>query len=389
MPWYKEGTVTVTLNSATVTGVGTSFTANARVGDGFLGPDGLWYEVVNVASANALSISPNYKGATAAGQTYAIAPIQGYNKDSADQMRAIINQWGATLTGPNLGAFSALAGAADRLPYFTGAGQLSLTTFTSLARNLLDDTSQLAMQSTLGLIPVSSLTDSSVNRVLTNGVHGLGGAAPVFPTNDYNDLTDYNGFARSNNAAAAANAPGGYAQNPLSVINCRFNSSYGWQMAGLSNGAAPSNGALRFYLRHEVNNAWSDWAEIFHSRNSVGPVAQSAGVPTGALIESGVNSNGRYVRYADGTQICYHTISGNTTRNAYGTAMYQSASETWNYPAAFSAAPIISGFSVDSGFVGLMSSVGNTSSSAPLRAISPAASVTNMNLYAMAVGRWF
>lgn len=58
----------------------------------------------------------------------------------------------------NLTALSGLAGAADRLPYFTGAGALSLTTLTELARNLLDDTTQSGMQSTLGLGTASTRT---------------------------------------------------------------------------------------------------------------------------------------------------------------------------------------------------------------------------------------
>lgn len=40
-------------------------------------------------------------------------------------------------------------------------------------------------------------------------------------------------------------------------------------------------------------------------RDIVGTVAQSGGVPTGAIIERGSNANGAYVRLADGTQICW------------------------------------------------------------------------------------
>lgn len=97
MPWYRTGTVAVTLNNNTVTGTGTTFVANTRVGDAFLGPDGGWYEVTNVASNTVLSISPNYRGATAAAGTYAIVPVQGYTKGLADQVRQILNDWGATL----------------------------------------------------------------------------------------------------------------------------------------------------------------------------------------------------------------------------------------------------------------------------------------------------
>ncbi|WP_130926665.1 phage tail protein [Pseudomonas sp. Sample_14] len=97
MPWYKSGTVSVTQNSNAVIGTGTAFIANSRVGDGFRGPDGRWYEVTNIASNTALSISPNYEGPTAAGGFYAIMPVQGYQKDLSDQVRAILNDYGEKL----------------------------------------------------------------------------------------------------------------------------------------------------------------------------------------------------------------------------------------------------------------------------------------------------
>ena len=67
-----------------------------------------------------------------------------------------------------------------------------------------------------------------------------------------------------------------------------------------------------------------------YSRDSIlGPVSQSAGVPTGAIIERGSNANGEYVRFADGTQMCTSVIlvgpwAANTSANA-----------TWTYPARF------------------------------------------------------
>lgn len=39
--------------------------------------------------------------------------------------------------------------------------------------------------------------------------------------------------------------------------------------------------------------------------NLVGTVSESGGVPTGAVVERGSNANGEYVRFADGTQICW------------------------------------------------------------------------------------
>ncbi|RZA30824.1 MAG: tail fiber domain-containing protein, partial [Proteobacteria bacterium] len=114
MPWYKAGTVSVAQNSNAVTGVGTAFIANSRVGDAFLGPDGRWYEVTNIASDTAMAISPNYLGASINGATYALAPMQGYVKDSADALRALVNQF-----GPKLAALGT-TGNYDVLPLTKG-----------------------------------------------------------------------------------------------------------------------------------------------------------------------------------------------------------------------------------------------------------------------------
>lgn len=90
-------------------------------------------------------------------------------------------------THANLAALSGLTGAADKLPYFTGAGALSLTTLTSLARTLLDDTTPLGMQSTLGLVKQTSTTDTTAGALMLNGAHGLGGTA--IQNSNFNTVT--------------------------------------------------------------------------------------------------------------------------------------------------------------------------------------------------------
>lgn len=97
MPWYRAGTVSATVGQVTIVGVNTNFSANSRVGDAFQGPDGRWYEVTNIASANVLSISPAYQGATVAGAGYGLAPMQGYVKESADRLRQFVEQFGGVL----------------------------------------------------------------------------------------------------------------------------------------------------------------------------------------------------------------------------------------------------------------------------------------------------
>lgn len=64
----------------------------------------------------------------------------------------------------------------------------------------------------------------------------------------------------------------------------------------------------------------------------LGPVSQSAGQPTGAVIEQGQNASGRYVRFADGTQICTGDLE---TSAATGVL--------WTYPVPFADAPHVTG----------------------------------------------
>jgi hypothetical protein len=48
---------------------------------------------------------------------------------------------------------------------------------------------------------------------------------------------------------------------------------------------------------------------MFNQGNIVGTVSQSAGVPTGGIIESGSNANGEFTKFADGTMICRFTVT--------------------------------------------------------------------------------
>ncbi|KPP86569.1 MAG: Protein of unknown function (DUF2793) [Rhodobacteraceae bacterium HLUCCO07] len=73
--------------------------------------------------------------------------------------------------------------------------------------------------------------------------------------------------------------------------------------------------------------------------NLLGTVSQSSGDPTGAVIERGSNSNGEYVRFADGTQICWYDLNVGKIDDGGGTGTrddpYYSANVSWTYPAAF------------------------------------------------------
>lgn len=76
--------------------------------------------------------------------------------------------------------------------------------------------------------------------------------------------------------------------------------------------------------------------------NLLGPVSETAGLPTGAVIERGADGNGEFVRYADGTQICTHEMDLVWNQ-------YNNVTATWTFPAAFSATPNISMAASNSG----------------------------------------
>jgi hypothetical protein len=128
--------------------------------------------------------------------------------------------------------------------------------------------------------------------------------------------------------------------------------------------------------------------------NVLGTVSQSAGVPTGAVIERGSNANGEYVRFADGTQICTRFIPIGGTPPitlAYGALFQSNVDIAWDYPAAFIAQPVIGG-AVTGGlaftWLGL-GSAGSSQTGANFVAFSPVSSGAVTMTTLSAVGRWF
>lgn len=81
------------------------------------------------------------------------------------------------LTEGNLGSFSQIIGQADRLPYFTGVGALSVTTLNALGRSIIGAASQLAARQALGLG-----TSSTFDRGTANGVASLGADGKLVPS---------------------------------------------------------------------------------------------------------------------------------------------------------------------------------------------------------------
>lgn len=250
MPWYKAGTVSVAQNSNAVTGTGTSFIANSRVGDAFLGPDGRWYEVTNIASNTAMSISPNYLGATAGSGTYALAPMQGYVKDSADALRALVNQFGTQLAA--LGT----TGNYDILPIAKGGTGVAAA-------------SNAALLAGIGAMPIAggAYTPSFNSlRTIVGAQYNQGQGGYM----GWNDPSDGSGF--SGHTAFTSNKGGGVG-------------GFTWRSVNTDN---TQGGPTMTY-------------------SYAGELAVPISIKVGGvnIVERGTNSNGEWVKYYDGTLICW------------------------------------------------------------------------------------
>lgn len=372
MGWYKAGTVSVTAGSNAVIGSGTSFIANARVGDGFRGPDGRWYEVSNIASDTALSIAPNYQGSTVAAGGYALAPMQGYVKDSADALRGITNTYGTKLAA--LGT----TGNYDVLPVTKGGtgGTTQATARTGLG---------LGSSATLDYTGTGTETriakDIATMSKVTDGTwRGLGGYLDLRGTYLERGTPDevmgvgfVTGFA---NRAAL-----GIPTKALLQSHVQLTVMTPWVV----NSGDPGHTTLRVARANGIDvvqyatsgTTWSDWSEpnVRGGPNStitslsglttalsvaqggtgnntgtasklsgagiLGNVSQSGGIPTGSIIEKGSTATGEYTKFADGTMIC--RLSGQAVIDitaVYGSSKY--GTRQWIYPASFVATPSLS-----------------------------------------------
>jgi hypothetical protein len=76
----------------------------------------------------------------------------------------------------NLTAESNLTGAANKLPYYTGAGAKALTDLTAFSRTLLDDPDAATARTTIGAL---SSTNPVITGSITEGVYAISGTTPA------------------------------------------------------------------------------------------------------------------------------------------------------------------------------------------------------------------
>lgn len=494
MPWYKAGTVSVTQNSNAVIGVSTAFIANSRVGDAFKGPDGRWYEVVNIASDTALAISPPYAGPTAAGAGYSITPVQGYTKAAADRLSKISTEIASVETSVQAAAASATAadqsavaagqssadagaasqsaldaaeqagaaklaaetaegnaaasagaaeGSADRAEQVAGAFDqnaqaktdafnqnaaaaqaaidLAVDSAGDSASAAADSAAQAAQseQNVAHKVNVSDIVDgltstavdkplsANQGRILKGLVDSAGSASATLVTYEYVATAGQTSFSGPDrNGLTMAGVVPGSALVTLSGADISQTTECVLTGTTLTLNGGPPLVAGDVVLIHAfgtfaVANTFTQ-AQVsallqpkLSRSDVVGSVSQSGGAPTGAIIESGSNANGSYVKYADGSMICdlSITVTDQAMSDAYG-SFYQGV-RNWIFPAPFASGTfpsVVCGafrWGTGAGWAAVRAVDSNVSCTLRGFDIASRAVGTATNISAIAKGRWF
>lgn len=140
--------------------------------------------------------------------------------------------------------------------------------------------------------------------------------------------------------------------------------------------------------------AWNSFKSAARA-DILGSVSQSGGVPTGAIIEKGSNSNGEYTKFADGTLICRRVITTadvNTNMNVPDNlGGYRGGQTLIAFPATFSGQPVGCGDVVNNPDGARCNvTAGNTSVwTVGLHTINSGNVGTTYAINLLAIGRWF
>lgn len=132
------------------------------------------------------------------------------------------------------------------------------------------------------------------------------------------------------------------------------------------------------------------YTSAFFKSNILGQVSQANGVPTGAVIQYGSNTNGSFVRFADGTQICWQRASTAIALTSGPANGLYYGSVIWTFPAQFLAEPVATCSAQSDGVLTIDLGGPSTVSmfSPGVGALSSISSRTySLNLFA--IGRWY
>lgn len=375
--WYRVGAVNVTNGNQSIIGVGSNWQNDViaiAIGDAFTTDAKTWYEVTAVNNDVSITLDRPFEGASADGKDYAI----------------LRNTSGTILTR-----------IAGQIAIQFNQKQLFLDelrdwlTSDEEAVNVTDSHGITRAFKTLNKIQALSGTAATKNvgeeigDVMAFGALGLGKTA--LTTISQANIDDVS-FGRNAESFKVAN-PIGLPAGVYALIIRRTSAENVTQILHRQ------DSGVAMYVRSfdAVGGAtqWSkvyDDSKLYDQSNIVGTVSQSGGVPTGAIIERGSNSNGEYTKLADGTLICtmtHQVETSQTDTNIYGKTsgeVRKYLSPLLQFPASFSSTPVVSSNPKSNNAMGSLLWLVDSSS---FRFTVFSANVQTVVVSTTAIGRWW
>jgi hypothetical protein len=238
-----------------------------------------------------------------------------------------------------------------------------------------------------GTAVTQSTTDSTAGRLLKVGDFGMAGALNAPNCTNLDDNTLRAGFYRTTDTVTTAGTwppsnPTGFGRAGVLIVTRMDGGSV--QQIWLSVG---EDGVWR----RRYSGAWGPWRRMTTIQ---GTVSQSGGVATGAIFERGSNVNGEYVRFADGTQICWGRVLDIAVTESFGiSGMFRSGLFSWTFPATFvlgtvNGPNLFGRVGNGNGLFVKIPYGGRTTQAIDMRAFAMA-SVASTDVFLTAIGRWF
>jgi hypothetical protein len=286
---------------------------------------------------------------TASGTTLSRTPTASSNSNAAINLSgggrvaviASAEDYAAFLKGPTSAGNNHVAlfdGTTDRL--IKGVAQLPLAQGGTGAATAAAARTNLGLGTAATGTLTTSVTDSTVGRVLRVADFGLGSGAVALTGSD--SLASRN-LQTGTYAYVGTLIPD--APRPLQSFNNMLQVSIipasllgaGNVRRLYLNVQGSSDGTQRLWIGANQNTDTILWREIYHQGFLLGTVSQTGGVPTGALFQGNASASsptgGFFERTATGFQVCHHTLTSSASEDT-----------TWTYNTAFltGSSPVIS-----------------------------------------------
>ncbi len=205
-PITASGTITLAGTLAVANGgTGSTSAADARTALGLaIGTNVQAYDA-GLTSMAALATTADRYPYTTGADTWAEGTITTFGRSLIDDASASDARTTLGLAigtdvqayDAELAALAGLTSAADKVPYFTGAGTAALADFTSAGRALMDDANAAAQRTTLGLVIGTDVQPYDAELAALAGLTSAADKVPYFTGSGAAALADFTTFGRS------------------------------------------------------------------------------------------------------------------------------------------------------------------------------------------------